>query len=77
MDTLTKEQDTSAAETLAEELRIEIRRGERLLERYRQTGQKVCESMMRRDLDRARAAAATGNYLWMQRATEALRGYEA
>jgi len=67
---------TAAAETPAGELRTEIRRGERLLEHYRRTGQRVCERMMERDLERARAAMGIGNIHWMKGSVETLRGYE-
>lgn len=77
METLVEPQDTSAAATIAEELQTEIRRGERLLEHYRQTNQAVCETMITRDLDRAKLAAGVGNRIWMERAVTALRTYEA
>jgi hypothetical protein len=76
METLIEQQNTSAAEMLAEELAVEIRRGERLLDHYRKTHQGVCERMIVRDLDRAKLAAGVGNRIWMQRAIDALRTYE-
>jgi hypothetical protein len=77
METLIEKQDTSTAETLVEELREEIRRVERLRENYRKTNQTVCETMIVRDLDRAKLAAGVGNRIWMERAVDALRTYDA
>jgi len=77
METLIEKQDTSTAQTLAEELAAEIRRGERLREHYRKTHQAVCETMIVRDLDRAKLAAGVGNRIWMERAVDALRTYDA
>lgn len=75
MKTLTQEQETAPL-SLGEELKVEIRRGEELLDHYVQTGQKAMTAMIARDLDAAKGALATGNERWMMARRDVLRGYE-
>lgn len=76
MKPLTTEDETAPAMTLGEELRLEIKRAERLLDWYVQTGQKGLVPMIARDIDAAKVALETCNERWMLARRDTLRAYE-
>jgi len=67
---------TAPADCLGEELRTEIRRGERLRDHYRASGRKAELSMIERDLSQAKVNLSIGNMGWMRQSIETLGTYE-